>query len=123
MYILDFDECKDRDFNKCHEYADCKNVIGTYICSCFKGFFGDGMNCEGNSVLCLKLDRVIFSSVSSMYVLYKKNRSSNSYAKTIVYDFYFPFPVLHVNLQLHLYDKYHLTENSVGCFGTKSSNF
>ncbi|CAB4044673.1 matrix-remodeling-associated 5-like, partial [Paramuricea clavata] len=43
----DFDECENADSNTCHEYAHCENVIGTYICKCFEGFFGDGMECQG----------------------------------------------------------------------------
>ncbi|XP_028418079.1 angiopoietin-1 receptor-like, partial [Dendronephthya gigantea] len=45
--VKDFDECKNTETNFCHEYAHCINVVGTYICDCFEGFFGDGKICEG----------------------------------------------------------------------------
>ncbi|XP_028413457.1 titin-like isoform X1 [Dendronephthya gigantea] len=43
----DFDECAKKEFNSCHEYAHCENAVGTYLCDCFKGFFGDGKECKG----------------------------------------------------------------------------
>ena len=98
MYIVDFNECKDTDFNKCHEYAHCKNVFGTYLCSCFKGFIGNGKNCEGNSVLCLKLNRVNLLALSTcneieriVTLYHEKNRLSNSLAKLNNRIFLFTF--------------------------------
>ena len=46
-FFLDFDECENSVSNNCHKYADCENVVGTYICECIEGFFGDGMECQG----------------------------------------------------------------------------
>ncbi|XP_023325822.1 multiple epidermal growth factor-like domains protein 8 [Eurytemora carolleeae] len=39
----DIDECK-LNIHKCHSKATCKNVPGSYLCSCNKGFAGDGFN-------------------------------------------------------------------------------
>jgi hypothetical protein len=47
VIYIDFDECEDGDSNTCHEYAHCDNAVGTYICRCFEGFFGDGNKCQG----------------------------------------------------------------------------
>ena len=49
LHFLDFDECNNADFNTCHEYAHCENTVGTYICKCFDGFFGDGEKCQGRT--------------------------------------------------------------------------
>ena len=51
MRIIDFDECQNADFHTCHEYAHCENDVGTYICKCFDGFFGDGEECQGRTNL------------------------------------------------------------------------
>ncbi|XP_022804893.1 uromodulin-like isoform X2 [Stylophora pistillata] len=56
MYILalnefffnsstDADECN-TSIRVCDENADCKNTLGSYLCSCKVGFSGDGHNCK-----------------------------------------------------------------------------
>lgn len=44
---LDIDECD--SVNLCDENADCTNTNGSHICTCRKGFSGDGTTCEGSS--------------------------------------------------------------------------
>ena len=51
--FIDVDECESKDSNSCHEYATCKDVVGTYICTCFEGFFGDGEECKGKTKVLL----------------------------------------------------------------------
>ena len=60
MYCSDFDECEDADLNTCHNYAQCENVPGTYICKCFEGFFGDGKECQGTDNLRFLLSYFFF---------------------------------------------------------------
>ncbi|PFX22514.1 Fibroblast growth factor receptor 1 [Stylophora pistillata] len=42
----DFDECQASNLNECHEYAKCTNTLGSYNCSCLKGFVGNGVLCQ-----------------------------------------------------------------------------
>ena len=42
--LLDVDECQKED-HKCHDEAECVNVVGSYNCACKTGFEGDGFNC------------------------------------------------------------------------------
>ena len=43
MY-LDINECDDKP---CGDSATCTNTEGSYICTCDKGFTGDGVTCHG----------------------------------------------------------------------------
>ena len=46
--VGDVDECSLGTAN-CHEQATCTNTIGSYVCSCKKGFTGNGTICNGKS--------------------------------------------------------------------------
>ena len=44
LYIyctLDIDECE-TETHDCHKFAHCTNLPGSYNCSCFKDFDGNG---------------------------------------------------------------------------------
>ena len=43
-FCADIDECED---NPCDVTATCTNRIGSYQCSCEKGFLGNGTSCLG----------------------------------------------------------------------------
>ena len=45
--ILDIDECSNNTFNNCDLQANCTNTEGSYNCTCFKGYAGNGTNCTG----------------------------------------------------------------------------
>ena len=53
LYIFvfpDIDECED-DFNNCDENAQCTNTEGSFTCSCYPGYAGDGRTeCTGEWV-------------------------------------------------------------------------
>lgn len=42
---IDTNEC---DLNPCDVFAKCTNTLGSYYCSCFPGYDGDGYTCRGN---------------------------------------------------------------------------
>ena len=44
-FFSDIDECSSK--NECDVNARCTNIIGSYNCTCKKGFGGDGRNCSG----------------------------------------------------------------------------
>ena len=46
--FADVDECADNKANECDPNAAlCTNNEGSYDCSCFSGYIGDGKNCSG----------------------------------------------------------------------------
>ena len=44
FFSLDIDECKN---DVCDKDAECKNIQGSYSCTCKKGFQGNGSSCSG----------------------------------------------------------------------------
>ncbi len=44
--FLDVDECIE-GLADCHRNATCTNIIGSFECSCNKGFIGNGIICSG----------------------------------------------------------------------------
>lgn len=49
VYTIDVDECLSEE-DDCHEFANCTNTIGSFICNCSDGFEGNGTICTG--ILC-----------------------------------------------------------------------
>ena len=43
--LLDIDECI-TGLNNCDVNATCTNTNGSYFCTCFEGYTGDGVDCE-----------------------------------------------------------------------------
>ena len=43
--LLDIDECT-TGLNNCDGNATCTNTNGSYFCTCFEGYTGDGYSCE-----------------------------------------------------------------------------
>ena len=43
--VVDIDECMTSQ--TCHANATCNNTVGSYMCTCDLGYFGDGCNCSG----------------------------------------------------------------------------
>ena len=46
MLFVDDDECL-KTPPVCDINANCKNTLGSYLCSCKEGFKGDGKTCQG----------------------------------------------------------------------------
>lgn len=44
IIIADVNECKERP---CDVFAHCTNTVGSFQCSCFPGYEGDGFTCRG----------------------------------------------------------------------------
>ena len=44
----DTNECLD---TPCHTKANCNNTFGSFFCTCFPGYSGDGMDCNGMVIL------------------------------------------------------------------------
>ena len=46
----DIDECE-TDNNNCHENAQCFNTEGSFTCSCYLGYAGDGTECHAAALV------------------------------------------------------------------------
>jgi len=46
FYHTDINECSDRS-NDCNENANCTNTVGSFTCSCKRGYTGNGRTCTG----------------------------------------------------------------------------
>ena len=46
--FADENECK---YRPCDIFAHCTNTLGSFQCSCFPGYQGDGFHCEGMRVI------------------------------------------------------------------------
>ena len=58
IFISDINECR-KDF-PCHSNATCNNTNGSYICTCYSGYSGDGFNCTGKvTKIVIGFERVI----------------------------------------------------------------
>ncbi|KAI8124767.1 Protein HEG like protein 1, partial [Lucilia cuprina] len=42
--VQDENECK---YRPCDVFAHCTNTLGSFTCTCFPGYRGDGLHCEG----------------------------------------------------------------------------
>ena len=45
--LLVFNVCEHPALFKCHDNADCLNIVGGYQCHCFMGYTGNGTFCTG----------------------------------------------------------------------------
>lgn len=45
--FVDENECK---YRPCDVFAHCTNTLGSFTCTCFPGYLGDGLHCEGKFV-------------------------------------------------------------------------
>ncbi|MED6126753.1 hypothetical protein PIB30_081540 [Stylosanthes scabra] len=65
----DIDECMEKELNDCYSGAICKNLHGSYTCTCPKGFEGDGRE---NGTKCSRVSvGVIALLVIRFYVYWK----------------------------------------------------
>ena len=46
FYSQDIDECSTK-LDNCDPNAVCTNTLGSYTCTCDRGFTGDGFSCTG----------------------------------------------------------------------------
>lgn len=46
ILLVDIDECQ-VDLDNCHADAFCTNTDGSFNCTCFIGYAGDGVTCKG----------------------------------------------------------------------------
>lgn len=47
LSFADVDECNSATLNNCHQFAKCKNTVGSFNCTCEPGHIGDGISCVG----------------------------------------------------------------------------
>ena len=47
LSTAEIDECI-RSYHRCDPNAACQNTVGSYICTCKGGFYGNGKKCYGN---------------------------------------------------------------------------
>ena len=45
-YLADIDECSSDDY-PCASNATCTNSDGSFLCTCHRGYTGNGLSCEG----------------------------------------------------------------------------
>ena len=50
----DINECNVTDISPCDGNATCTNTNGSYICTCFEGYTGDGLFCTRKNLLFLE---------------------------------------------------------------------
>ena len=55
VFNADFDECK-LELDNCSEDACCTNTPGSYLCTCKKGYIGNGTSCDRGKYLCKNLN-------------------------------------------------------------------
>ena len=48
--VPDIDECTKMVHN-CSQHAQCTNTVGSFTCACNSRYYGDGVNCTGDSLL------------------------------------------------------------------------
>ena len=46
----DINECSTEEADKCHQFADCINVEGSFQCKCKNGLTGNGYNCHTKAI-------------------------------------------------------------------------
>ena len=44
-FFSDVNECSHQSRSTCHQNATCRNLLGSYLCTCQKGFTGNGTKC------------------------------------------------------------------------------
>ena len=54
--LVDVNECSDSS-HSCDADADCSNTAGSYTCRCRAGFYGNGFDCTGRTVIWSTGDR------------------------------------------------------------------
>ena len=73
--ISDVDECLN---NPCHSNATCNNTLGSFLCTCKKGFTGDGRNCTGMKCKCQNGRKFTYiSTISLLFLPSPANTISN----------------------------------------------
>lgn len=55
----DINECADNTTNACHSTSKCIDLVGSYICSCPKGYFGNGMIYGGGCIQRLPKSKMV----------------------------------------------------------------
>ena len=50
--VSDIDECLP---DPCHSNATCNNTDGSFACTCFSGYSGDGFQCTGEILIAIRV--------------------------------------------------------------------
>ena len=92
---LDDDECL-KTPPVCDVNANCKNTLGSYLCSCIEGFTGDGKTCQGKILKKIVLQFFAYLGHSQIRIRILRFVYRGYYMATWGYEFY--FRVLKVSL-------------------------
>ena len=84
--LADIDECS-ASAGVCDVNANCKNTLGSHVCSCKAGFTGDGKTCTGEGML-----SVVGGNV---YVLHRTGNREYTHIRIIIFSF--PFVSMEIN--------------------------
>ena len=63
----DLDECT-TELDNCHENAACNNTFGSFECTCYVGFEGDGVNCTSKTNLVMAVMDNLPDRIIMMYI-------------------------------------------------------
>lgn len=78
--VSDENECK---YRPCDIFAHCTNTLGSFQCSCFPGYQGDGFHCEGTRVILpLFRSRHVHSCIPDAFIFLSVGRQTSTSAIT-----------------------------------------
>ena len=62
-FLLNFSDIDECISNLCDKNATCENFVGSYNCTCKKGFTGGGTTCKGDQITELIMNNICKSTI------------------------------------------------------------
>ena len=76
FFFADINECKAGKHN-CAANANCQNTKGSFVCTCKKGYSGDGASCTGENNTSVFFTKNLFL-INSICVALKPSSATSS---------------------------------------------